>query len=414
MTCPKRSTPRQAFGGFAAPSSNTTYTPNQFFDVCLPHRSRGCVRIVAYVLRKTLGWSDANGNPLHEQVAVTYDELIHDAGVSRDSIKTAIAEAEKFGFVRCVRRPSPNRTGSKAVSGLYELRWDEGREYIKNPAIFSGFFAGEGNRTFVPNEYFDVVVRREALSVAKVVGSVARFSIGFVNKFGHRRTHAAMSFADLQRYAKIVDATTLSQAIAHAVQQRYLKLVQPGVFDKRGGRGSTAAIYALRWLSDNVEETNGRKTRAEETDLDQRSENQSGDGQKTRAAERSENPSGLQRTTTKKTLKQQPAPSTHDTADESESAAVSLLKGQGFDDVAARRLARASSVQTVLDQVEWLPLRGVKVNRLGLLRRAIEGNWPKPDTRPRDFGHPKSTGTGDDRVSQLRQRLAYQLKHKPR
>ena len=36
-----------AFTGFALPTSNTTYVPNQYFDVCLPHYSRGVVRLVA-------------------------------------------------------------------------------------------------------------------------------------------------------------------------------------------------------------------------------------------------------------------------------------------------------------------------------------------------------------------------------
>ena len=57
-----------SFSGFKPPTSNTTYTPNQFFDVVLPNFSRGVVRIVAYLIRKTLGWCDANGNPQEEQI----------------------------------------------------------------------------------------------------------------------------------------------------------------------------------------------------------------------------------------------------------------------------------------------------------------------------------------------------------
>jgi hypothetical protein len=60
-----------AFEGFKAPTSNTTYTPNQFFVVVIPHFSRGLVCIVAYLLRKTLGWCDSNGNPPEEQIEVT-------------------------------------------------------------------------------------------------------------------------------------------------------------------------------------------------------------------------------------------------------------------------------------------------------------------------------------------------------
>ncbi len=39
---------KRVFQGFAPPASNTSYTPNQFFDVCLPYSSRGCLRLVAY------------------------------------------------------------------------------------------------------------------------------------------------------------------------------------------------------------------------------------------------------------------------------------------------------------------------------------------------------------------------------
>ena len=53
----------KTFVGFALPTSNTTYTPNQFFDVCLPHSSRGVVRLVGYLIRKTLGWCDEQGRP---------------------------------------------------------------------------------------------------------------------------------------------------------------------------------------------------------------------------------------------------------------------------------------------------------------------------------------------------------------
>ena len=53
---------REEFRGFELPWSNTTYTPNQFFDVCLPHCSRGAIRVVAYIIRRTLGWCDV-GDP---------------------------------------------------------------------------------------------------------------------------------------------------------------------------------------------------------------------------------------------------------------------------------------------------------------------------------------------------------------
>ena len=50
------------FQGFEPLTANFIYCPNQFFDVCLPHCSRGAVRFVAYLLLRTLGWRDENGN----------------------------------------------------------------------------------------------------------------------------------------------------------------------------------------------------------------------------------------------------------------------------------------------------------------------------------------------------------------
>lgn len=70
------------FEGFALPTSNTTYTSNQFFDACLPYRSRGVVRLVGYnMIRKTLGWCDAHGNPQNETIEFSYNELERKAGV---------------------------------------------------------------------------------------------------------------------------------------------------------------------------------------------------------------------------------------------------------------------------------------------------------------------------------------------
>lgn len=411
----------QIFSGFAAPTSNTTYTPNQFFDVCLPHRSRGCVRIVAYMIRKTLGWSDENGNPVCERFTFSYDDFTQGAGVSREMVKEAIDEAIEYGFIQCLRKPTANRAGVRAVSGLYELRWDEGSEYVKDPAKFRGFFAGDGNRSYIPNQFFDVVIRRETLMVAKIVGAVARFSIGFTTKWGHRRQHASMSLTDIQRYAKIGNRTKLTQSIRLALEHHYIQQFEAGYFDKNGGMASRSAVYGLRWLNNNADGGDSQKRIPDDFDPHQRSEKVTGNGQKKIPAERSEKDTGIQITTTNKTLKQQPVALSsteirHDT--ESVAACFSTLKREGFDDVTARKLANAFSVESVLNQIDWLPLRGRTRNRLGLLRCAIQGNWPKPESANvgKGFGRPKLPGANAsaDPVAEMRSRLAYQLKHKPR
>jgi len=392
----------QPFGGFAAPTSNTSYIPNQFFDVCLRHRSRGCVRVVAYLLRQTLGWSDSQGRPLRERFTFSYATLIREAGVGRDSIPAALKEAEEYHFIRCMRRPSPYRAGATAQSGLYELKWDEGGEYRKDPQRFRGFFAGEGNRTYIPNEYLDVVVRQETLAIAKVVGGVIRFSIGFATKWGHRRQQVALSFSDLSRYANLSDRSTVSTSIRAAIAKHYLVVIAPGVFDPNAGQTSTAATYAIRWLDASLngglngrlnrgfngelngglngatDASNGRKTRPGKLVAADRSENQTGNGRKTRPDEQSENQTDIQITSRNNSLKQQEL-----------AAALSMLIGEGFDEKAAEALAARFDIARIDRQIQFLPRRNIKRNRLGLLRTAIEQDWLAPPIHPREkLGEP--------------------------
>jgi hypothetical protein len=62
--------PGAGFAGFLPPTSNTTYTPNQFSDVCLPQCSRSAIRVVGHFIRRTLGWcaedDTTNGTNGHE------------------------------------------------------------------------------------------------------------------------------------------------------------------------------------------------------------------------------------------------------------------------------------------------------------------------------------------------------------
>src|ERR1041384_7285830 len=201
------------FAGFALPTSNTTYCPNQFFDVCRPHGSRGCVRLVAYLIRKTLGWCDRHGNPQETHIAVSYADLIEKAGISRQMIRSALDEALKANFVRCTQKGLAKSAGQAAQTAQYELRWDERHEYVKDPKRFQGFFAGEGNRTYIPNQFFDHVIPHETLAVVKVVGSVIRFSIGFQTRYGFRRQQTSLSYQDIQRYARIRNRQNLSDAL---------------------------------------------------------------------------------------------------------------------------------------------------------------------------------------------------------
>lgn len=367
------------FAGFSAPTSNTTYTPNQFFDVCLPCSSRGVVRLVGFLIRKTLGWCDENGLPQAERHAVSYADFER-AGISRDMIRSALDEAIAGHFIKCVRSPQAKKAGKPAISGLYELQWDERLEYVKDPERFRGFFAGEGNRTYIPNQFFDLLIPTESLAVVKVVGSVIRFSIGFQNKWGHRRKNVALSYQHIQNYSLLRDRRTLVVAIKIAMESNYIERVEEGFFDPDAGRLSKAAVYAVKWLNVAAEETIGRKNPLAEIELADRSENPTGIGQKSPPVDRSENPTDIEIKQINKTFKQQQTPA----------APFEKLKAAGFDVAAAQAIASKFPAERIERQLRWVQLRHPKRNPLGLLRAAIEGDWPLPGSGQRQLGPPNS------------------------
>ena len=370
------------FRGFAAPTSNTTYTPNQFFDVCIPHSSRGVVRLVAYMIRKTLGWCDSQGNPQEARILVTYQHLVSQAGISREMIRKALDEAVAGHFIRCVRDGRAKRTADGGQTALYELCWDDSHEYVKDPKRFRGFFEGEGNRTDIPNEFFDRLVPRESLAVIKAVASVIRFSIGFQARRGVRRQHVQLSYSHIQRYGRIASRATLSEALATAISRNYISRLEEGVFDPDAGRLSRAAVYADKW-ADGFRKTNDQRTEPpeianlldhqSETRTGDQSENRTGNGRKDEPEKQSEIRTGIEMKQRNETFKQQAGP-----------VAVEMrecwerLKAQGFDAKTALTLATRYPECGIARQISWLALRAPVRNPLGMLRRSIEENWPDP------------------------------------
>lgn len=392
------SSPGARFEGFRLPTSNTTYTPNQFFDVCLPHYPRGVIRLVAYILRKTLGWCDAEGNPQSERHRISFNELESEAGISRDMIRSAVDEAVSGHFIRRVQLGAPNRAGRTAQTAEYELLWDErSSQYTKDPARFRGFFAGEGNRTYIPNQFFDVTVRSETLAVVKVVGAVIRFSIGFQNKYGHRRQLVALSYQDIQNYTRIRNRGTLSEALGVALEHNYIQRVEEGIFDPNAGRLSCPATYALKWLNQAVVEDHGRKSVPANSLAIGWSEKRTDNGPKTVPDRRSEKRTDIQIKQINKTLKQQAA-----------AVAFERLRAEGFDEGTAQRLASAYPVEQIERQIDWIGLRKIRTNRLGMLRAAIERDWTRPETappRPARLTDRVYGASFDDALQQARHRL---------
>lgn len=404
------------FQGYHPPTSNTTYTPNQFFDVVLPRSSRGVVRLVAYMIRKSLGWCDAHGNPQEPQVVVSYRELIEDAGIGRARIKEAIEEAIACRYIVCLREARPNTAGSLGVSALYELRWDERESYVTDPDRFDGFYAGNGNLTYIPNEFFDYTIPSEPLAVVRVVGAIIRHTIGFQTRYGMRRQQIAMSYGELQRRTRLTPRS-VSLALQQALEGNHIVRIQEGFFDTNAGLQSKAAVYGIRWIDRQMldisgpvkvidetdttsndeetsrtvpkvyRETNGSKSIADGNS--ERFQKYSGDGSKSVAGKRFQKYSDIEIKDINNTFEiQQQSAAVEEAAstaavvalsDETKEA-VSLLLSAGFDRKTANHLAMSYPSDRIKRQVSWISLRSAAKNRLGMLRRSIEEDWPKPES----------------------------------
>lgn len=371
-----------SFPGFAAPTSNTTYTPNQFFDVVMPNASRGCLRIVAYLIRKTLGWCDALGNPQHEKIEVAYGEMVRRAGVSRDMIREALNEATASHYIECVRQGRASSAGDFGASALYSLKWDATPHYARQLAEFKGFYEGEGHRTDIPNELFDLLIPAENLSVIKVVGSVIRYSIGFQAKHGRRRQQATLAYSQILKVSGMSSRRSLAAAIREAVSRKYIVRLDSGYFSATISE-RRSATYAVRWSDDFQAEvtsdsgpTSQKRIPAEvwinqsekdTSDPPDQSDLETSTSQKRIPADQSEKDTIETKQLNEKEKQQR--------------YAADLLRKEGFDPKTAEQISARHSPDEIKRQIDWLPRRQVTRSRVGLLRRAIEGVWQEPGTR---------------------------------
>jgi hypothetical protein len=358
------------FAGFLPPVSNITFTPNQFFDVCLPHCSRSAVRVVAYFLRRTLGWCDQYGRPQEEQIEISFRELAAKAGVSRDRLRAALDEAIAGHFLECVREGRPNRAHEAGQSALYRLCWHDSAGYQKDPAAFRGFFEREGNRTDIPNQFFDHIVPNEPLSVIKVVGSIIRSSIGFAARRGARRQWASLSYTQIQNFTRLASRKELSTALRTALARRYIVRLEAGRFTHEKAE-QRSAVYALRWADGWSGNPDGQKSQPEEAGPD-RSEIHTSHGPIPSPEERSGITTSIKTKLTNETEKQLQVEAA------AASPALEILLKEGFNKETARELAETIAPEVIRQQIEWLPHRSPARSRLGMLRRAMEGNWPPP------------------------------------
>jgi hypothetical protein len=367
---------QQVFAGFKPPTSNTTYTPNQFFDVVMPNASRGCLRIVAYLIRKTLGWCDAHGNPQREQIEVPYAELIRKAGLSRDVIRPALEEGVSKHFIQCIREGRKAAAGASGEAALYALKWDTSPNYARSLVEFAGFYEGEGYRTDIPNEFFDHLIPQENQAVIKVVGSVIRYSIGFQAKHGRRRQQATLAYSQIMKASGLASRPTLAGAIREALLKNYIVRLDPGYFSATLSE-RRSATYAVRW-SDGFHADQPAEGSREIAPAGlwkkqsgfhtSRQAEQSGNRTRSGREIAPAGQSGFHTIETKPLNEKQ----------KQQSEAADLLRREGFDTKTAAELAERQPLELIRRQLDWISSRNATKSRAGLLRRAIEGDWPKP------------------------------------
>lgn len=398
--------PADQFEGYSLPTSNTTYTPNQFFDVALPYASRGAVRLVAYMIRKTLGWSDAEGRPQEPQVHFSYRQLEQHAGIGHSMIRRAIDEAVAARFIRCIREGTVNKPGVLGTPALYELHWDERGEYITNPDTFDGFFAGNGNLTYIPNDFFDHTIPTEPLALIRVVGAIIRHTIGFQTHFGFRRQKVAMSVTEIQKKTGIAGRQHIIHALQEAIERNHIVRLEMGFFDPNAGKESQPAIYGIRWREIITQEENsghnsntpkrlpgeiaergvdtpkrlpGKSASNAPKRLPGRTEKVTGQySEKVTGIEITRNNTSLNNNSTANAPKTSPIAVVDFISSDFLIEGANLLREAGFADLTARRIAAKNSAETIRQQIGWLTLRNPSRNSLGMLRRAIEENWPAP------------------------------------
>lgn len=388
-----------AFPGFKLPTSSTTYTPNQFFDVVLPNASRGCLRLVAYLIRKTLGWSDEQGNPQNPNTHVSYREFIEEAGVSRGAIREAIDEAIQKRYIDCLRFGQPHKAGAEGYSALYSLRWDESEDYITSPLEFDGFFAGNGNLTHIPNDFFDYTVPNEPLAIVRVVGVIIRHTIGFQTRYGFRRQQVEMSFSEIMRRTGIASSSTVSSALKSAIEGNYIRKVSEGIFDPSAGVASKATTFAVCWDENpdfESEKSNGSKIEAggqfknRSGDLETVQKSKRGIGSEIEAAngpiseaatvQKSKPKAFKNRSDIETTRLNNPSKQQQTDAVVAGGKSLALLMGrlmaEGIDPVKANEIVEHFPIERIERQLEALPFRKVKTSKTGFLIRAIELDIP--------------------------------------
>ena len=324
--------------------------------------SRGCVRLVGYVLYETLRWMKSDGTPNQQDIAVPLSEIVAKAKISRGAISKVKQEAIAGNFLEVVQKGIAKGRGTSGTVEIVRLHWCDG-----DSDSFAGFYSGRGRRTLTPHAFFTHVIPHESLSVIRVVATVIRQTIGYENQFGGRRTEQALS------YAQLVLMTGMSrkhvrQAVKVAIEKNYIRAT-------RLDRGAT--VYSIKWQDQGLNGPISSKWNpVVETEVsvhkgtpDGFKKEPANSSKKSQDAFRKEPPY--------KEEKQCSNKQQSDFAAENFNAYTALIE-IGFDESTASKLATEHSPAKIQCQIKWLKVRHADRNVLGLLRKAIEENWQHP------------------------------------
>jgi len=398
--------PSLPFRGFPDFRANVTFVPTQFFTTVIPWSSRGTIRIVGYALRRILGWVDQNGNLIHENLPLSYRELIEKAGVSRGAIGEAIAEAVGKHLLKCLETPSPSAVGSAGRSGVYTLCWDDVGPYTDDPDKFSGFYypaaavieEHDGNRTVrrpksarknIPNAFFDYLLPRESLAVIRVVGALMFYSIQW-GPGGERKQPVSRSITELCALTKL-SRRHVHAAVIEAQRRGYIVRLEPGDQDFPEAQEPQSATYGIRWnreiprttdpppVQKGIRHVGARYKKGNAGPVQKGERNQS-------KMENEKESKKVNAISIKRDSKKQTTAAAVEAVDaavgtispEEVDIAFAALVNVGFDEAGAKQLARSYPADVILRQISWLPHRAPPKNPRGFLRKAIQEDWASP------------------------------------
>jgi biotin operon repressor len=116
----------ERYKGF--PTPNTTPTPDDLFDLFLPDLNLGEIRVILYIIRRTLGFKKKVDQISLKQLCggiskLNGEELDRGTGMSRGSVITALKSLQKKGLINVTKQRTID--GDNAINA-YSLRFREG------------------------------------------------------------------------------------------------------------------------------------------------------------------------------------------------------------------------------------------------------------------------------------------------